>query len=229
MPAVHASPESHWYWSQRGMTMGPISFEELLRLVELRSVTAATWIYHPQQQAWVQAQTIPELTDAMRKATPGGSPSGAPPELAFCRFCGAAGPANANHCATCGRASDQPAPAGQQNELAAVLCRTSVLVTAVFPILPIVVPAIVWASDTTKQSQVREAKAALNCHIVLALLWLFVGWLSLFGVLVIVGPCIAVLLAFALAIYSVIAGVLGLLALGRSQPFEYPLMPRLIR
>jgi hypothetical protein len=26
-----------------------------------------------------------------------------------------------------------------------------------------------------------------------------------------------------------LAGVLGLLALGRSQPFEYPLMPRLIR
>lgn len=229
MSATHASTEAHWYWSQRGMTMGPISFEELLRLVELRSITAATWIYHPQQQAWVQAQSIPELTDAMRKATPAAAPSGAPPELVFCRFCGAANAANANHCATCGRASDQPVSGGQQHELAAVLCRTSVLLAAVMPVVPIVAPAIVWASDTRKEAQVREAKAALNCHIVLALSWLFVGWLSLFGALVIVGPCIAVLLAFALSIYSVIAGVLGLLALSRSQPFEYPLMPRLIR
>ena len=229
MSAVHASSEPHWYWSQRGLTMGPISFEELLRLVGMRSITARTWIYHPQQQAWVQAQAIPELTDALRKATPAATPSGAPPELVFCRFCGAAVPANANHCVTCGRAAEQPKPSGQENDLAAVLCRTSVLVTAAIPVLPLVVPAIVWASDTRKEAQVREAKAALNCHIVLALAWFFVGWLVVFGALVIVGPCIAILLSCALVLYSIFAGVLGLIALGRSQPFEYPLMPRLIR
>jgi uncharacterized Tic20 family protein len=209
--------------------MGPIGFDELLRLVESRSVTADTWIYHPQQTAWVQAKTIAELTDAMRKAAVGVPPVGVPPEVVFCRFCGTACPARANHCSTCGHSIAAPVAASSKAELAAGLCRTSVLVTAFLPVVPIAVPAIVWASAAGEQAVVSEAKAALNCHIVLAIAWLFASWIAIVGLLFIVGPCIAAVIACAAIAYALVAGVLGLIALGRTQPFEYPLMPRLIR
>lgn len=229
MSAAASSSATTWYWSQRGISMGPVSFAELLRLVELRSITATTWVYHPQQATWVQAQSIAELADAMRKATAEAPPSGAPPEVVYCSFCGAAGAARANHCVACGRRMAVSETSGEGSDLASVLCRVSVLVTAVVPVLPIVVPAIVWAADTRGGASVDEAKRALSCHIVLALGWLFAGWLAVFGLLIIVGPCISALLACALVIYSLVAGVLGLVALGQPKPFEYPLMPRLIR
>lgn len=74
-----------------------------------------------------------------------------------------------------------------------------------------------------------EAKAAFNCMLVSLLVCIFAGFVAVFGLLCLVGPIVAGLIGAALAVYLVVAGIMGLLAAADDKPFEYPLIPKIIR
>ena len=159
MSVSGSSTSRNWYWSQRGITMGPVDFAELRRLVSEGSVTATSWIYNPVQSAWVQASTVPELMDAAPQPSVAPPPDAPLPSTVYCRFCGAAAPANASHCTACGRPMGNAQGFVIDGKTAAIICRASVLATVALPVVAIFAPIILWGIHPNDQAIVREARA----------------------------------------------------------------------
>lgn len=229
MSAFDSAPSRKWYWSQRGVTMGPVDFAELRRLVSEGSITATTWIYHPLQGAWVQASTVADLMDAVPQPAVAPPPDAPSPSTVYCRFCGATASASASHCSACGRPTSTTPAFVLDERTAAVLCRASVLAVVALPFVSILAPIILWGINPNDQAIVREARAAINCHITMILASAVAFLIGIVGIVVIIGPIIAALLVLAVYIYAVIVGIRGLLALSRNEPFDYPFVLKFIR
>ena len=219
--------DSNWYWSQRGNTMGPIDFTELRRLAAAGSVAPTTWVHHPSSVSWVQASTIAGLFEP--NAGVASAPPDAPPQGEFCRCCGAHNLVGFTQCAACGHQSSVRPLGGLDPKLAAIICRASILATLVAPILSIGAPIAVWAAAGGNPALLREAKAALNCHITILIVGFAAVAIAVVGLLIVIGPIIGAILAIALVVYTVAVGIMGLIAAGNDQPFEYPLTIKLIK
>lgn len=227
MSITDSTNSPNWYWSQRGTSMGPVDFDEIRRLFVAGSITPMSWIYHPQQGAWVQASTIPELMDAAPRPATGVPPDAPLPEIVYCRFCGASAAPTAVHCSACSRPMATAGGAGLDLRTAIVLCRASVLANVAIPFLSILGPAIVWAVAPNDARIVREAKACLNCHLTLLIAGFAAGFIGIVGLLCLVGPLIAAAIGVGLWIYALVVGIRGLIAAGNDAPYEYPLALRI--
>ena len=89
--------------------------------------------------------------------------------------------------------------------------------------------AAIWVSSTPGSDTAAEAKAAFNCMLVSLLVTIFAVFVGVFGLLCLVGPIVAGFIGGALAVYLVVAGIMGLVAAADDKPFEYPLIPKIIR
>lgn len=228
----NAMSNEHWFWSQRGRTMGPVDLVELQRLVANGSIAAATWIYDPRLSAWVVAGSMRELFGAGRGAAappppPPAAPPDGPADACFCRFCGARQVAGAIRCGACGRETGASSLTIEPR-LAAIICRSCVLAAPVLNALSAIGPAIVWAIGSKDQRVVAEAKDALNQLLTLALLLLAIFVLGLVGILIVIGPILAAIASVAVAIYCIWAGIVGLVALHDGKPFRYPFSMKFI-
>ena len=228
MSAPSASTSPDWYWSQRGVTMGPVTFEELRRLLGDGSIAADTWIYHPLQSAWVQVSAVPELMDAVPRPAIAPPPDAAAAGVLYCRFCGAPSAPTALHCAACGRPHGTNPNFALDAKTVAIICRASIAATAVLPVVAAAIPAVLWAVNPSDQHTVREAKASLNCHITIVVAWAAAILISLLGLLLIIGPVIGALIIAATYIYGLVVGILGVIAAAQDKPFAYPATLRLI-
>lgn len=229
MSASDSSTSRTWYWSKRGITMGPVDFAELRRLVGEGSVTASTWIYHPLQSAWVQVSAVPELMDAVPQPAVAPPPDAASPSTVYCRFCGASCTAGASHCTACGRPMGNATSFTVDAKTAAIICRASVLATVAVPIVAVVAPIVLWGIHPNDQAIVREARAAINCHITMLLASIVAVMVGIVGLVVLIGPIITALIFVALYIYAIVVGIRGLLAVSKNEPFEYPFSIPFIR
>lgn len=207
--------------------MGPIEFAELRRLVSAGSVTATTWVHHPVMGTWVQASAIPELMDAVARPTVAAPPDAPTPAVVYCRFCGAPASPVATHCSTCSRSMS--ASSGLDASTATILCRASVLASAVIPIIPVIAPVITWATSPNDPAVVRESKAAINCHLTMLIATVCAFVIAVVGLLVIIGPIVAALLGFAVWIYAIVVGIRGLIAASEGKPFVYPATLNLVK
>ena len=228
MSGPSASTPPNWYWSQRGVTMGPVTFEDLRRLLGERSINADTWIYHPLRSAWVQVSAVAELLDAVPKPAVAPPPDAASPGVLHCRFCGASSAPTALHCAACGRPHGTNPNFALDAKTVAIICRASIAATAVLPVVAAVIPAVLWAVNPTDPHTVREAKASLNCHITIVVAWVAAILTSLFGLLLIIGPVVGALIIAATYIYGLVVGILGVIAASQDKPFAYPATLRVI-
>jgi len=229
MSVSGSSTSRNWYWSQRGITMGPVDFAELRRLVSEGSVTATSWIYNPVQSAWVQASTVPELMDAAPQPSVAPPPDAPSPSTVYCRFCGAAAAANASNCTACGRPMGNAQGFVIDGKTAAIICRASVLATVALPVVAIFAPIILWGIHSNDQAIVREARAAINCHITMLVVSLVAFLIGVVGLVVFIGPIITALIFLGLYVYAIVVGIRGLIAVSKNQPFEYPFSVRFIR
>lgn len=209
--------------------MGPVDFAELRRLVGEGSVIPATWIYHPLQSAWVQVSTVPELMAAVPQPDIAPPPDAPSPSTVYCRFCGASASATASHCTACGRPMGNAANFAVDAKMAAIICRASVLATVALPVVAVLAPVILWGIHPNDQAIVREARAAINCHITMLVVSLVAMLIGIVGLVVIIGPIITALIFLALYVYAIVVGVRGLLATSKNEPFEYPFSVQFIR
>jgi uncharacterized Tic20 family protein len=207
--------------------MGPVEFDELRRLVAAGSITGSTWIHDPSRSTWVEAGTIPGLVDPTAASStppsPGSSAGASSPGFLFCRFCGERHEIGVARCPACARSVSATAVTGIDPKLAAVLCRASIIASVAIPVAPLAVPAIVWVVGTDNAGIVREAKSALNCHITMIVAWVLSLVIAGVGFLLLIGPLIAGGLVAAIFIYSIVVGILGLIASVQDRPFTYPL------
>ena len=195
----------HWYWSQNGVTLGPVDIDEIRRLIASGSIRHATYVYDPAQAAWVTAGSVPGLFTG---------PSIAPPPDA-----GARAPF----------AAPAPPAASIDPRSAAIICRVSVMIAPFMNVIAAVGPAVVWAMSPRDARVVSEAKAALNCLIVAFLGSLIAGFIAIVGALCVVGPFIGVPMLFGIGIYLVVNGIRGLMAASDDRPFSYPWIPVILR
>lgn len=221
-----------WYWSQSGITLGPIDLEQLRLLAASGSLGADNWVYDPTQRSWVLARSIAGLfaTNFPPGPAPDARPE-APPSVVYCRSCGASNSPFATRCASCGRDASVHSH-GIDPKLAFICCRISILATpllAATVVGPVVAPAIIWAIGARNEVVVAEAKGAFNC--LLTLLIAFVGaWVfGLVGAILIVPTILAAIFTGALVVYCIVAGILGLVAIEDGKPFRYPMSLTLIR
>jgi len=243
-PQSASATSGEWYWSQRGATLGPVAFDEIRRLAANGSIEPETWIFDPAQRAWVVASSIVGLFPSAATAsttvpsTPSTAPQSAPPEpppatVVYCRFCGARNGPFAVQCGACGRAAGHPhAPRSIDPKLAAVFCRGSVLaapVLATIIIGPAIAPGIVWALGSNDPLVVAEAKETINCLITVLIASAAFSAFGLAGALLIVPAILAGIALAALAIYCIVVGIMGLVALSNDRPFRYPWILRLIK
>lgn len=208
--------------------MGPVDLVELQRLVQGGSIERTTWIYDPRLAAWVAAGSVHELFGAGRPAEPASPPPPPPPPAPdgveqgnFCRFCGARHPAGAQRCGACGRETGAQGLTIEPR-MAAIICRSCVLAVPVLTALSAVGPAVVWAIGSKDPRVVAEAKDALNQLLTVALLFLAIFALGLFGLLIVIGPLVAAAASMALGGYCIWVGIVGLVALNDNKPFRYP-------
>lgn len=217
-----SSTPPNWYWSQRGVTMGPVAFEELRRLMGERSINAESWIYHPLQGAWVQASTVPELVDAAPRPSVAPPPDAPAPSVVYCRFCGAPAASTATQCSACGRPLGMSANFALDAKTTAIVCRASIAASVMLPVVAAVIPAVLWAVNPKDENVVREAKASLNCHITMLIVWVAAFIITVVGAIVLVGPIIGALMFVAVTLYALVVGILGVVAASQDKPFEYP-------
>ncbi|MEY3143332.1 MAG: hypothetical protein RLY21_1825 [Planctomycetota bacterium] len=209
--------------------MGPVEFAELRRLLSDGSITPASWIYNPVQSAWVQVSSVPELMDAVPQPGVASPPDAPSPSTVYCRFCGAAAPVTAIHCSACGRPMSNAPNFVMDEKTAAIICRASVLATVALPVVAIVAPIIVWGIHSNDQAIVREARAAVNCHITMMIVSLVAFMIGVVGLVVFIGPIITALILLGLYIYAIVVGIRGLIATSKNEPFEYPFSVSFIR
>jgi len=223
-----------WYWSQRGATLGPVAFDEIRRLATAGSITPDTWLFDPVQRAWVAASSIAGLFPASGPTrTPDAPPPPQPQSVVYCRFCGATNSPFAARCASCGRDAGGPAATPSIDpKLAAVFCRVSVLATPILSTIivgPAIAPAIVWALGAKDPRVVAEAKETFNCLLTVLIVSAACSVFGLIGAILIVPAILAgIALAF-VAIYCIVVGIMGLVALSNEKPFRYPWILRLIK
>lgn len=231
------STSDEWYWSQRGATLGPVTFAEIRRLASNGSIVADTWLFDPAQRAWVAASSIPGLFAAATSAQPAAQPSAppAPPpaSVVYCRFCGATNSPFATQCSSCGRAaSDAKSTVHIDPKLAAVFCRVSVLAAPILSTIiigPAIAPGIVWALGSHEPRVVAEAKETFNCLISVLIAFALCSIFGLVGAILIVPAILAGIAIAALSIYCIVVGIMGLVALSNEKPFRYPWIVRLIK
>ena len=238
-PASATSGE--WYWSQRGATLGPVAFEEIRRLAANGSICPDTWLFDPAQRAWVAASSISGLFAAPssqpateQAAAPTSAPPAPPPAtVVYCRFCGATNSPFASHCSSCGRAAgDAKSAVTIDPKLAAVFCRVSVLAAPVLSTIiigPAIAPGIVWALGSNDPRVVAEAKETFNCLITVLIAFALFSAFGLVGAILIVPAILAGIAIAGLAIYCIVVGIMGLVALSNDRPFRYPWILRLIK
>lgn len=202
--------------------MGPVDFEELRGLVAAGSITPTTWVHHPMIGSWVAASTIPELMEALPRTPVGAPPDAAPPTLAYCRFCGAAASPSATHCGACGRPMQPAIGSGIDARTAVIVCRASILASAVMPILSVLGPIVVWAIGSSDPAIVREAKASINCHLTMLIAAFCAFVVGVVGIVILIGPLITVIAGLAIFVYAIVVGIRGLIAAANDQPFAYP-------
>jgi uncharacterized Tic20 family protein len=212
-----------WFWSQRGATMGPVDLEELRRLASSGSLGPSTWVHDPRSASWKQASTVPEIMEVFPAAA-AGPPPDAVDGVVYCQRCGAKHPAGAAHCSVCSRPfeSSPTAAVPISPRVAFAICRASVLANSFFPFFSIAAPAIVWAIGARSAEIVREAKGAINCHLTMLLATVAALVVGMVCLVVLIGPVLAVLIGFAVWLYGIVVGILGLVALAQEKPFEYP-------
>ncbi|MBI1304973.1 MAG: DUF4870 domain-containing protein [Phycisphaera sp.] len=218
-----ASHDGKWFWSQRGATMGPVDLDELRRLASSGSLGPSTWVHDPRSASWKQASTVPEIMEVFPAAA-----SGPPPDavdgVVYCQRCGAKHPAGAAHCSVCSRpfASAPTSAVPISPRVATAVCRASVLANSFVPFLSIVAPAIVWVIGAQSAEIVREAKGSINCHLTMLLATIAAIVVGMVCLIILIGPVLAVLIGFAVWLYGIVVGILGLVALAQEKPFEYP-------
>ena len=229
---------ANWYWSQRGATLGPVDFAELQRLALAGSITRDTFVFDPARSEWVAAGSVEGLLPAGFAGADAGSmpppPPPPPPTAAapvFCRACGARNEAIAVRCTACGQELS-PRTNGLDPKIAEVVCRASILATPLLAatiIGPAIGPAIVWALGSENPRVVAEAKQAFNCLLTLLIAGAVLGAVGLIGICCIAGPILAAVGYAVLAIYCIVAGIMGLVASSDGKPFSYPFVISLLR
>ena len=65
---------SNWFWSQQGVTLGPIDLEEIRRLASAGTIQPSTYVYDPARAAWVLAGSV----DGLFPTGPASPPPDAP-------------------------------------------------------------------------------------------------------------------------------------------------------
>jgi uncharacterized Tic20 family protein len=143
---------------------------------------------------------------------PAPPPDAPSPSTVYCRFCGAAAAANASNCTACGRPMGNAQGFVIDGKTAAIICRASVLATVALPVVAIFAPIILWGIHSNDQAIVREARAAINCHITMLVVSLVAFLIGVVGLVVFIGPIITALIFIALYIYAIVVGIRGLIA-----------------
>ena len=218
---------NNWFWSQAGTTLGPVDIDEIRRLIAAGSIDRKTWVFDPAQGAWAAAEMVPGL---VFPAVPPTAPPDAPQSVVYCRFCGASNAPTAPRCVSCARDITMPTSGTTlEPRTSAIICRACVLALPFINIFAVIGPLLVLVLGGKDARNTAEAKAAFNCMLVSLLVCIFAGFVAVFGLLCLVGPIVAGLIGAALAVYLVVAGIMGLLAAADDKPFEYPLIPKIIR
>ena len=220
---------SNWFWSQQGVTLGPIDLEEIRRLASVGTIQPSTYVYDPVRAAWVLAGSVDGLFPA--------GPASPPPDAAgFAGSVAGPGSPSAGFAASGTRRTAPPpampaAPGASTLDprSAAVVCRACVMVAPFVYVLAVVGPAVVWAMSPRDERVVAEAKSALNCLLVAFLGSIVAMGITIIGALVIIGPFIGVPMMLAIGAYLVVCGIRGLMAASDDRPFNYPWIPVLIR
>ncbi|MEY4118227.1 MAG: hypothetical protein RLZZ116_1555 [Planctomycetota bacterium] len=236
MTDVHGTSgtSGEWYWSQRGATLGPVAFDEIRRLAASGSILPDTWLFDPAQRNWVAASSIAGLFPAGGSDSPPDvPPPPSPQSVVYCRFCGATNSPFAARCASCGREAGGSAAASSIDpKLAAVFCRVSVLAAPLLSTIivgPAIAPAIVWALGANDPRVVAEAKETFNCLLTVLIVSAACSAFGLIGAILIVPAILAGIALAAVAIYCIVVGIMGLVALSSEKPFRYPWILRLIK
>jgi len=227
---------ANWFWSQRGATLGPVDFAELQRLARAGSIAGDTLVFDPVRREWIAAASVEGLVPPVAGGAEAGSmpPPPPPPAAAapvFCRACGARNEAIAVRCTACGQELS-PRTNGVDPKIAEVVCRASILATPLLAatiIGPAIGPAIVWALGSENPRVVAEAKQAFNCLLTLLIAGAVLGAVGLIGICCIAGPILAAVGYAVLAIYCIVAGIMGLVASSDGKPFSYPFVISLLR
>lgn len=214
---------SNWFWSQQGVTLGPIDLDEIRRLASVGTIQPSTYVYDPARAAWVLAGSV----DGLFPASPASPPPDAPrfPGAASAGFASSGAPRTAPPPAM----PAVPAAGTLDPRSAAVVCRACVMVAPFVNVLAVVGPAVVWAMAPRDERVVAEAKSALNCLLVAFLGSIVAMGITIIGALVIIGPFIGVPMMIAIGAYLVVCGIRGLMAASDDRPFNYPWIPVLIR
>ncbi len=215
--------DGKWFWSQRGATMGPVDLAELRRLASSGSLGPSTWVHDPRSASWKQASTVPEIMEVFPAAAAGPPPDAAD-GVVYCQRCGAKHMAGAAHCSVCSQPFAAASGSGvpMSPRVATAICRASVLAHSFFPVLAIAAPAVVWAIGAQSPEIVREARNSINCHITMVLALLAAFMVGMACLVILIGPILAAVIGFAVWIYGIVVGILGLIALANERPFEYP-------
>ena len=218
-----STDNSNWFWSQQGVTLGPIDLEEIRRLASAGNIQPSTYVYDPARAAWVLAGSV----DGLFPTGPASPPPDAPrsPGAASAGFASSDAPRSAPPPAM----STAPAASTLDPRSAAVVCRACVMVAPFVNVLAVVGPAVVWAMSPRDERVVAEAKSALNCLLVAFLGSIVAMGITIIGALVIIGPFIGVPMVLAIGAYLVVCGIRGLMAASDDRPFRYPWIPVLIR
>lgn len=217
------SDNGKWFWSQRGATMGPVDLEELRRLAAAGSLGPSTWVHDPRSASWKQVSAVPEIMEVFPAAA-AGPPPDAVDGILYCQRCGAKHSSGAAHCSVCSRPFTAAPSAGvpMSPRVATAICRASVLAHVVLPVAAIAAPAVMWAIGAQSPEIARDAKNSINCHLTMLLAMLAAFVLGVVCFVTVIGPVIGVVIGFAVWIYAIVVGILGLIALANERPFEYP-------
>ncbi len=212
------SMEAQWFWSQRGVTKGPVTLDELKSLVASGTVERGTWIYEPTRGAWATAESVPELFPA----APSVSVPQPPPDAANV-------PPFPPPPPTAVPPAVAPAPFVMDPKVATVICRVSVLVLPVANVLSFAAVGVVWALGAKDASIVHEARQTMNCLLTIALVFAISVAVGFVLTIILIGPILAGAVALVLIAYSIIVGVMGLVAAGRGEAYRYPMTIGFVR